>query len=109
MGLSGAPIPGAIPEGGGGLEKGFDPPAALPPPLPPPQHPMAALHPLRPPPSSSQAANALARNGSLGACTAQHPVIPVRADEPQVVLARSMNKRVMEALKPLGLASPWAR
>ena len=109
MGLSRAPIPGAIPEGGGGLEKGFDPPAAPQPPLPPPQHPRAALHPLRPPPSSSQAANALARNGSLGACTAQHPVIPVRADEPQVVLARSMNKRVMEALKPLGLASPWAR
>jgi len=59
--------------------------------------------------SGLEAANALARNGSLGACTAQHPVIPVRADEPQVVLARSMNKRVMEALKPLGLASPWAR
>ena len=38
-----------------------------------------------------------------------HPVIPVRADEMQVVLGRAANKAVMDALSPFGLASPWVR
>ncbi|KAG5186618.1 oxidase [Tribonema minus] len=60
--------------------------------------------------SGLEAANALARNGSLGpAFRRQHDVIPIRADEPQVVVSRAVNKGIMEALKPLGLASPWVR
>lgn len=38
-----------------------------------------------------------------------HPVLPVRADELQVVLGRAANKAVMDALNPFGLASPWVR
>lgn len=39
----------------------------------------------------------------------EHKVIPIREDEPQVVLGRAVNKGIMEALRPLGLASPWVR
>jgi len=60
--------------------------------------------------SGLEAANALARSGVLGAGhTGQHEVIPIRDDEPQVVLGRAVNKRVMDVLNPLGLASPWVR
>ena len=38
-----------------------------------------------------------------------HPVLPVRADEMQVVLGRAANKAVMDALAPFGLDSPWVR
>jgi len=59
--------------------------------------------------SGLEAANALARNGLLKGQVRQHPVIPIREDEPQVVLGREVNARVMAALKPIGLASPWVR
>lgn len=66
--------------------------------------------------SGLEAANELSR-GALRLCEAnekkaalrEHVVIPVRADETQVVLGRAANKAVMDALKPFGLASPWVR
>ena len=39
----------------------------------------------------------------------QHPVIPIRPDEPQVVLGRSINKLVMDQLNLFGLKHPWLR
>jgi hypothetical protein len=39
----------------------------------------------------------------------EHVVIPIRADETQVVVGRALNKRVMDALELFGLASPWVR
>jgi len=60
--------------------------------------------------SGLQAANALAASGVLGAAhRSEHVVIPIREDEPQVVAGRAANKRVMDLLSPLGLASPWVR
>ena len=38
---------------------------------------------------------------------AQHPVIPIRADEPQVLLGRALNKLVMDPLETLGIDWPW--
>jgi len=40
---------------------------------------------------------------------ATHQVLPVRADETQVVLGRAANKAVMDALATVGLDSPWVR
>ena len=66
--------------------------------------------------SGLEAANSLLRRGQLsgggggggiGGGTAT--VLPVRADEMQVVLGRAANKAVMDALSPFGLASPWVR
>mmetsp|Transcript_25013 Transcript_25013/g.41869 ORF Transcript_25013/g.41869 Transcript_25013/m.41869 type:complete len:594 (+) Transcript_25013:133-1914(+) len=60
--------------------------------------------------SGLQAANALAAKGALGSnVTKEHPVIPIRKDEPQVELGRKVNKTIMDILNPLGLASPWVR
>lgn len=59
--------------------------------------------------SGLEAANALARTSQLKGNTRQHPVIPIRDDEPQVVLGRQINSQVMGLLNPLGLASPWVR
>jgi len=59
--------------------------------------------------SGLEAANALARNSQLEGNTRQHEVIPIRDDEPQVVLGRQINSQVMDVLNPLGLASPWVR
>ena len=54
--------------------------------------------------SGFEAANALARSGALGReHTRIRQVIPIREDEPQVKAGRAVNKRVMDALKPLGL------
>ena len=39
----------------------------------------------------------------------QHPVIPIRDDEPQVVLGRTINKLVMDQLDLFGLKHPWLR
>ncbi len=39
----------------------------------------------------------------------QHSVIPIRADEPQVVLGRTINKLLMDQLDLLGLKHPWLR
>ena len=36
-----------------------------------------------------------------------HPVIPIRADEPQVVLGRALNKLVMDPLETFGVRWPW--
>ncbi|KAJ1474432.1 hypothetical protein T484DRAFT_1832405 [Baffinella frigidus] len=58
--------------------------------------------------SGLEAANALARSGLLGANRKEHVVVPVRADEQQVVLGRAANKGFMDLLDPFGLASPWA-
>ena len=66
--------------------------------------------------SGLEAANALTRSRDAladvrarGGVGGPHPVLPVRADEMQVVLGRAANKAVMDALTPLGLASPWVR
>jgi len=59
--------------------------------------------------SGLEAANSLVRNGQLKGRTKQHPVIPIRDDEAQVVLGRQVNAQVMQVLQPLGLASPWVR
>ena len=54
--------------------------------------------------SGVQAANALARGGSLGVQnTRVQPVIPVRDDEPQVVAGRAAVKQLNALAKPLGL------
>ena len=58
-----------------------------------------------------EAANSLLRRGIVrGAGTnanRQHAVIPIRADEPQVVLGRAINKLVMDPLEAVGLRWPW--
>uniref|UniRef100_A0A7S0IUY5 Amine oxidase domain-containing protein n=1 Tax=Calcidiscus leptoporus TaxID=127549 RepID=A0A7S0IUY5_9EUKA len=60
--------------------------------------------------SGYEAANALARSGVLGdAHSAEHEVIAIRPDEPQVVAARELNRRGMDALSRFGLSSPWVR
>jgi len=60
--------------------------------------------------SGYEAANALARSGVLGEThRTEHEVIPIRPDEPQVVAARALNRRGMDALSPFGLSSPWVR
>ena len=59
--------------------------------------------------SGLEAANKLARDGHLNANTRQHPVLAIREDEPQVVLGRQVNKQIMDAVNPFGLASPWVR
>jgi hypothetical protein len=60
--------------------------------------------------SGLEAANQLARSGALGAeRRAEHNVIEIREDEPQVMAGQAVNKLVMEVLRPFGLASPWVR
>ena len=60
--------------------------------------------------SGLEAANQLGRNGCLPLNGRQHPVIPVRDDEPQVVAGRKANKLVASGLQSLGLnPSPWVR
>jgi hypothetical protein len=34
-------------------------------------------------------------------------VLPIRADEPQVVLGRAINKLVMDPLESFGIQWPW--
>ena len=46
-------------------------------------------------------------SGTTQSQTLQHPVIPIRADEPQVVLGRTINKLVMDQLDLFGLKYPW--
>ena len=36
-----------------------------------------------------------------------HPVIPIRSDEPQVLLGRALNKLVMDPLEACGIRWPW--
>ena len=58
-----------------------------------------------------EAGNSLLRRGIVRSegmpRTAQHPVIPIRADEPQVLLGRALNKLVMDPLETLGIDWPW--
>jgi uncharacterized protein with NAD-binding domain and iron-sulfur cluster len=58
-----------------------------------------------------EAGNSLLRRGIVRGegvpRTKQHPVIPIRSDEPQVLLGRALNKLVMDPLETLGLNWPW--
>jgi hypothetical protein len=55
-----------------------------------------------------EAANSLLRRGVVrGTVSGEHRVIPVRPDEPQVVLGRALNKLVMNPLEAAGLRWPW--
>ena len=60
-----------------------------------------------------EAGNSLLRReiieGTVHSGCQQHPVIPIRADEPQVVLGRTINKIVMDQLDLFGLKLPWLR
>ena len=58
-----------------------------------------------------EAANSLRRRGVVqgvdAAAPTQHRVIPIRPDEPQVQLGRSLNAQVMNTVETLGLRWPW--
>ena len=55
-----------------------------------------------------EAANSLLRRGIVrGTGAGEHRVIPIRPDEPQVVLGRALNKLVMDPLEAVGLRWPW--
>ncbi len=58
-----------------------------------------------------EAGNSLIRrnivSGPNQSTTNQHSVIPIRADEPQVVLGRALNKIVMDQISVFGLRLPW--
>ena len=57
------------------------------------------------------ARNALLRRGIVRGDgvprSRQHPVLPIRADEPQVLLGRALNRLVMNPLDTLGIDWPW--
>ena len=61
--------------------------------------------------SGLEAANSLLRRGIVKGGNAssgqQHSVLPIRADEPQVVLGRAINKLVMDPLESFGIQWPW--
>ena len=61
--------------------------------------------------SGLEAANSLLRRGIVKGSNAssgqQHPVLPIRADEPQVLLGRALNKLVMDPIESLGIQWPW--
>jgi uncharacterized protein with NAD-binding domain and iron-sulfur cluster len=54
-----------------------------------------------------EAGNSLIRRRIVNGADHVHPVLPIRADEPQVVLGRALNKLVMEPVEALGLKLPW--
>ncbi|MCB4427937.1 NAD(P)-binding protein [Synechococcus sp. MU1643] len=58
-----------------------------------------------------EAANSLLRSGVARGANAsschEHPVHPIRPEEPQVLLGRALNKLVMDPLEALGLRWPW--
>ena len=61
--------------------------------------------------SGLEAANSLLRRGIVRGSSAssgqQHSVLPIRADELQVVLGRAINKLVMDPLENFGIQWPW--
>ncbi|EDY39056.1 zeta-carotene desaturase [Cyanobium sp. PCC 7001] len=54
-----------------------------------------------------EAGNSLIRRKVVNGADHSHPVLPIRADEPQVVLGRALNKLVMNPIEALGLKLPW--
>ena len=54
-----------------------------------------------------EAGNSLIRRRLVNGADHSHPVLPIRADEPQVVLGRALNKLVMDPIEALGLKLPW--
>ncbi|MFO7902799.1 MAG: FAD-dependent oxidoreductase [Pirellulaceae bacterium] len=54
-----------------------------------------------------EAGNSLIRRKVVNGADHSHPVLPIRADEPQVVLGRALNKLVMDPIEALGLKLPW--
>jgi len=58
-----------------------------------------------------EAANALIRRraeqGGGASAGSEHLVLPIRADEPQVLLGRALNKLLMDPLEQLGFRLPW--
>lgn len=61
--------------------------------------------------SGLEAGNSLIRRNIVRAPhpskSIQHSVVPVRADEPQVVLGRALNKIVMDQIEAFGFKLPW--
>ena len=54
-----------------------------------------------------EAGNSLIRRKIVNGADQSHPVLPIRADEPQVILGRALNKLVMDPIEALGLKLPW--
>jgi uncharacterized protein with NAD-binding domain and iron-sulfur cluster len=54
-----------------------------------------------------EAGNSLIRRKIVNSSDQLHPVLPIRSDEPQVVLGRTLNKLVMDPIEALGLKLPW--
>ena len=54
-----------------------------------------------------EAGNSLIRRQIVHGGGHSHPVLPIRADEPQVVLGRALNQLVMDSLESFGLKLPW--
>ena len=54
-----------------------------------------------------EAGNSLIRRKIVNSSDQLYPVLPVRSDEPQVVLGRTLNKLVMDPIEALGLKLPW--
>ena len=61
--------------------------------------------------SGLEAANSLLQRGIVtggdGVNSRRHRVIPIHADEPQVLLGRALNRLVMDPLEKIGINWPW--
>ena len=54
-----------------------------------------------------EAGNSLIRRKIVNGADHSHSILPIRADEPQVVLGRALNKLLMDPIEALGLKLPW--